>query len=247
MAAWYEDDDFWETWEPYLFSAQRLQKTPAEVDALVSHLELAAGASVLDLCCGVGRHSLEFARRGFVVTGVDRTRTYLDRCRAQAQVERLDVKFIESDARAFRSTATFDGAINMYTSFGYFEDPADDLRVAENVYESLKPGARLVLEMSGKEILARTFQERAWTENEDGSFCLEERRIRGGWDGVDSRWILLRDGKIWDGTVSTRSYGGSDHSNLLKRAGFNGVSLLGNLAGAPYDQNAERLIAVASK
>jgi SAM-dependent methyltransferase len=247
MAAWYEDDDFWETWEPYMFSAQRMQKTAAEVDALVGHMELAAGASVLDLCCGVGRHSLEFARRGFLVTGVDRTRAYLDRSRAQAQVERLDVKFIESDARAFRSPATFDGAINMYTSFGYFEDPADDSKMAQNLYESLRPGARLVIEMNGKEILARKFQERAWNQNDDGSLWLEERQIRGGWEGIDSRWILVRAGQIWQGTVSTRLYSGSELTNVLKCAGFSAVRLLGNLAGAPYDQNAERLIAVASK
>jgi SAM-dependent methyltransferase len=247
LVPWYDNDDFWETWEPYLFSARRLQNTPGEVDALIGHLELAPNASVLDLCCGVGRHSLEFARRGFAVTAVDRTRTYLERARAQAGAEGLKIEFIEADARAFLCSATFDGAINMFTSFGYFEDPAEDSKMAQNLYESLRPGARLVIEMNGKEILARKFQERAWNQNDDGSWSLEERQIRGGWEGIDSRWILVRAGQIWQGTVSTRLYSGSELTAVLKGAGFSAVRLLGNLAGAPYDQNAERLIAVASK
>ncbi len=247
MGAWYENDDFWETWEPYIFPAARLRNTPAEVNALIGHLQLAPGAAVLDFCCGVGRHSLEFARRGFAVTAIDRTRAYLERARAQADAEGLKIQFIQSDARAFHPSKTYDGAINMFTSFGYFGDPAEDLKVARILHESLRPGGRLVIDVNGKEILARKFEERAWNRHDDGSFGLEERQIRNGWDWVDSRWILVRGGKIWEGTVSTRLYSGAELRDLLKRAGFGAVNLLGNLAGAPYDHNAERLVAVATK
>jgi SAM-dependent methyltransferase len=77
MAAWYENDDFWETWAPYLFSQARLRNASGEVDQIIELLQLAPDASLLDFCCGVGRHCLEFARRGYAVTGVDRTRAYL--------------------------------------------------------------------------------------------------------------------------------------------------------------------------
>jgi SAM-dependent methyltransferase len=202
---------------------------------------------VLDFCCGVGRHSLEFASRGFAVTAIDRTRAYLERARRQAEAEGLKIDFIESDARAFHSARTFDAAINMFTSFGYFEDPEEDLKVARILHESLKPGGRLLIDVNGKEGLARKFQERTWTRHDDGSFGLEERKIRDGWDWVDSRWILIRGGKIWEGTVSTRLYSGAEIRELLKRAGFVDVRLFGSLAGGPYDNNAERLVAVAMK
>jgi SAM-dependent methyltransferase len=247
MVTWYENDDFWETWAPYLFSAARLRNTSSEVDGLIAILELEPGASILDFCCGIGRHSLEFARRGFAVTGVDRTHAYLDRGRAQAGAEGLKIEFIESDMRAFAPRMTFDAAISMFTSFGYFEDPAEDLRVAQTLHESLRPGGNLVIDLNGKEILARNFREREWRQHDDGTLGLEERRIRSGWDWIDSRWILVRGGTIWEGTISTRIYSGSEIAELLKRAGFGVVRLFGNLAGAPYDQNAERLIAVASK
>ena len=247
MAIWYENDDFWETWEPYLFPQARIRNTPREVDALIGLLELPQRASVLDFCCGIGRHSLDFARRGFVVTAIDRTRGYLDRARAQATAEGLKIDFIECDARAFHSANSFNAAINMFTSFGYFDDPAEDLKVARILYESLKPGGRLIIDLPGKEIVARQFQERVWARHDDGSYGLEERKIRDGWDRVDSRWILVRDGKVWEGTVSNRLYSGAEIRDLLKSAGFAAVRLLGNLAGAPYDHNAERLVAVATK
>jgi SAM-dependent methyltransferase len=247
MAAWYENDDFWETWAPYLFSQARLRNASAEVDQIIELLQLAPDASLLDFCCGVGRHCLEFARRGYAVTGVDRTRAYIERARAQSGAEGLTVEFVETDARAFRRPGAFDAAISMFTSFGYFEDPADDLKTAQVLHNALKPGGRLVIDILGKEVLARKFTERVWHQHEDGTFGLEERKIRSGWDWIDSRWILINAGKIWEGVVSTRIYSGAELVDLLKRAGFTGVRLHGNLSGGLYDQSAERLIAVASK
>ena len=87
---WHEQDGFWETVAPILFAERRWLDTPAEVDQVVSLLGIGSGAHILDLCCGVGRHSLELARRGFRVTGVDRTRPYLDRASKQAEAEGLD-------------------------------------------------------------------------------------------------------------------------------------------------------------
>jgi len=58
------------------------------------------GASVLDLCCGTGRHSLQLARLGFSVTAVDRTKTYLDEARTRAEVEKLEIQFVHEEQLA---------------------------------------------------------------------------------------------------------------------------------------------------
>ena len=67
---WYEQDTFWETFEPTMFGERRWSDAPTEVENAIALLNLQPGKAVLDLCCGVGRHSLELARRGFAVTGV---------------------------------------------------------------------------------------------------------------------------------------------------------------------------------
>jgi 2-polyprenyl-3-methyl-5-hydroxy-6-metoxy-1,4-benzoquinol methylase len=87
MPSWYEDDAFWRTFGPSMFTAERVSQTPAEVDAIASLLDLKPRVKLLDLGCGPGRHSLEFARRGFTVTGVDRTDDYLEVARQRAQSE----------------------------------------------------------------------------------------------------------------------------------------------------------------
>ena len=78
---WYENDVLWEKVERHIFSKWRLESATAEMDQLLELAGIAPGAAVLDLCCGVGRHSLELARRGFEVTAVDRTKLYLKRAR----------------------------------------------------------------------------------------------------------------------------------------------------------------------
>ena len=83
---------------------------------IVSLLKIDPGASILDLCCGPGRHSLELSRRGFSLTGVDRTKSYLEKARKQAETEGLKVEFIQEDMRSFCKSNTFDVVINLFTS-----------------------------------------------------------------------------------------------------------------------------------
>ncbi len=247
MSTWHEDDSFWEAFAPFLFTAERIERARVEVDSVIKLLGVQPGTRILDLCCGVGRHSIELARRGYAVTGVDRTHAYLERARQQAQAENLAIEFVESDMRAFSRPGAFDGATNLFTSFGYFEDPADDLKAARNLFEVLKPGARAVIDVLGKEVLARTFVPRTWESLPDGTLVLQEHKLRSGWDWIENRFLLIGHKRRREMTFSHRLYSGSELAALLRQAGFSEVALYGNLAGAPYDNRAERLVAVGSR
>ena len=245
MTVWHEEDAFWETMP--LFGAKQWEAASDEVEAIVYLLEIEPPGEILDLCCGVGRHSLEFARRGYRVTGVDRTASYLQVARDKAVDEGLQLDLVEEDMRSFVRTGSFDAAINLYTSFGYFEDPEEDRKVVENLFCSLKPGGRLVMEMMGKEILARVFLPRDWQELPDGSLFLQERHVACDWTWMENRWILVRDGERIEHTIGHRIYDAAGLRALLLGAGFESVSIYGSLAGARYDTSAQRLVAVARK
>lgn len=247
MTDWYDDDSFWETFQNYMFDPRRRALSVAEVDRMIALLALQSGAAVLDLCCGIGRHSLEFARRGFKMTGVDRTLPYLDQARASASKENLKIEFVLSDMREFSRPAAFDAALNFFSAFGYFENPADDARVARNLLDSLKPGGRLIVDMNGKEIMARKFRERDWDKGDDGAIVLEERRVLDGWKRIESRWTWVRGIERRSSTLVVRLYSGAELESLLREVGFREVSLYGSLGATPYDQNAQRLVAVATK
>lgn len=79
MANWFEDDSFWKSFDRFFFSQFRSSEiTSAEAENIIRLLEPSAGVAILHLCCGPGRHPLGFARRGFRMTGVDRTARYLE-------------------------------------------------------------------------------------------------------------------------------------------------------------------------
>ena len=114
MSEWHEQDSFWEIIAPKLFRKDHWENASTEVENIISLLEIDKSAHVLDLCCGLGRHSLELARQGFQVTGVDRTLKYIEEGSRRAKDEGLNVEFLQEDMRnfvRFTSTPTFSGNI----------------------------------------------------------------------------------------------------------------------------------------
>ena len=125
---WFEDDQFWLRFAPVMFDSQRWEETPLEVDGILRMADVPPAAAVLDSCCGVGRHSLEFARRGFSVTAVDRTGPYIEAARESAAAEGLDIEFLQQDVREFIRTGSFDLALNLFTSFGFFSSLDEEIK-----------------------------------------------------------------------------------------------------------------------
>ncbi|MHC4342276.1 MAG: class I SAM-dependent methyltransferase [Planctomycetota bacterium] len=242
MSEWFENLDFWDTMRPFLFEASRWERATDQVDGVVELLGLEEGARVLDLCSGPGRHSVELARRGFRVTAVDLNPAYLKELKSRSDA----IEAVECDMREFRREGEFDAALNLFSSFGYFQDPADDLKVMQNLHASLKKGGKLVLDMNGKETLARKFQPRHWDQLEDGSILLIEQKIHDGWSGNSLTWTLIRGTERKGFTLELRLYSGTEMARLMQKAGFEDVQLYGGFDGSPYDHEAKRLVAVAS-
>ncbi|HEY66101.1 MAG TPA: class I SAM-dependent methyltransferase [Caldilineae bacterium] len=247
MTKWHDDDTFWEQMRDRMFHHKRWEATSVEIDHVLALLNLPAAATILDMPCGPGRHALELARRGFRVTGVDRTVAYLDEARERAQEAGVNVEWIKADMRDFHLPGMFDAAINLFTSFGYFEDPAEDRQVAENFFTSLKPGGQLLMDMMGKEVLARIFRERDWHEEEDGTLFLEERQVTQNWSWIENRWIAIRGRQRVEFHLGHRLYSAAELTALLTSVGFTNVSAYGSLAGDPYDHTARRLVVLAHK
>jgi SAM-dependent methyltransferase len=245
MMDWFERDEDWKTMAPLLFNLVRWKTAPEEVKWVIDELGLEEGAKVLDLCCGVGRHSLQLARRGLTVTGVDRTALYLRTIAMTAEEDELELELVQEDMRTFCRPGAFDCAINLYTSFGYFEDPEDDRKVARNLAESLRPGGALVMDLMPKEVMARTFERRFWTTHQE-VLLLEERTLSQDWSWIRNRWIIIQpDGKRTQIDFGLRLYSASELRALLLSSGFAEVTCYGDWDKRPFDQQAERLLLVA--
>src|SRR5690242_16353173 len=165
---WYDDDSFWEAVAPVLFSEERCGEAARnEVEHALALLGAPPGARLLDLCCGPGRHAIALARRGFSVTGVDRTTAYLEDARRRSDQESLSIEFVRADMLDFCRRTAFDGVLNLFTSFGYFDSDKEERQVLSNIFESLKPNGRLIIDILSKEVLARKFQTRSWQSTVD--------------------------------------------------------------------------------
>jgi SAM-dependent methyltransferase len=146
--------------------------TRREVDFLVEALGLRGTETILDLACGGGRHSLELARRGFTVVGLDAAAPVLAHARARAAEEDLSVSFVQGDMRALTYQGRFDLALVMNSSVGFFDDAANAAAIA-GCARALAPGGRLLLQC------INPYQIEAYL-----------RDFRNGWYAIGAGYVL---------------------------------------------------------
>lgn len=244
--SWFSDEWFWKTYGPIMFDNDRMENSSYEADKIIEICGLKENYSVFDCCCGMGRHSISLAEKGCRVTGLDLSETYLGMAEKEAEIRNVTVDFIHKDARNIDFENQFDCVINMFTSFGYFEDPDDDLILLKKLHKSLKPGGTLFMEMTGKEVLARDFEERVWFERE-GIKILLEYSVDLNWTELCNRWLFFQNDKMTEYSFSHRIFSAAEMAEMLWKAGFSEIDIYGNFEQGEYDHKAVNLILVAHK
>lgn len=246
MTEWFEDESFWNTLFPFMFSERKFEAAKDEVAGVLNLVNLVEG-DVLDLGCGPGRNSVALAKEGFHVTGVDLSPSLLQKAMGLAQAESVDVEWVQDDMRRFIRPETFDLVINIFTSFGYFDDKNDDLAVLRNIHQSLREGGALVMELMSKEVLARGFLPTSSEELADGRLLVERREVCEDWTRLKNQWTVIENDKATTFRFEHTVYSGQELRDRLLDAGFGDVKLFGGLDGSEYGLNARRLVAVARK
>jgi ubiquinone/menaquinone biosynthesis C-methylase UbiE len=246
MREWFENELFWRELYPYMFDERRFAQADKQVRNILKLTGIRRGA-VLDLCCGPGRHSVALAKRGFQVTAVDRTRFLLNKARRHARSARAKIEFVHSDMREFVRPGAYRLVLNLWTSFGYFDKKDDDRRALRNMFVSLQPRGVCVIDVFGKERLAKIMQASHATRHADGSLMVELHEIFDDWTRIRNEWILIKRNKVRSFKFHHTLYSGQELKDLLRQAGFAEVKLYGEFDGQPYGPDAPRLIAVARK
>jgi SAM-dependent methyltransferase len=214
------------------------------VDSLIGRLRPPSGASMLDLGCGAGRHAMQLAARGFDVTGLDLAAGSIEAARAS---EGPRLRFRRHDMRVPFGRAAFDYVFSFFTSFGYFDDPAEQLTVVRNMARALKPGGRLVLDYLNVryaedhltpqdvvEVDGVVYQIRRWTDG-----CRFFKRIVVH-DGGDGRPLEYRE--------QVARFSLADFERMFAFYGLEITELYGDYRLGAYDaRTSPRLVLIAGK
>ena len=239
------------SWQEYFDShALRYMQNPftygtlKEIDFLVEELALPKGSRILDIGCGTGRHSIELAKHGYIVTGVDISTGMLTEAEAAARDEGVEIELVNVNATEYRSEPVFDAAICLcegaFCLLGEGDDSHErDLTILRNTFTSMKPGGKFVMTaLNGYKPLREYTQE----DIDRGIFdplTLVETHLM---EKDDSEDILV---------VRERSYTPPELVLLFRIAGFKVENVWGGTAGnwgkRPLDLDEMEVMIVARK
>jgi len=256
---WYEDFfygvslDLWR-------KAISPKQTKSEADFLVTVLSCDKGSHLLDVPCGNGRLSLELARRGYRLTGVDLAEEFVDEARSSATSLSKDqppatgggsdpvaqAEFILGDMRRIEGEAIYDGAYCFGNSFGFL-DYAGMESFLSGVARALRPGARFIIEtgMAAESVISK-FEAESSHQIED-ILCTIKEQYLAEESCIDTEYVFEQNGKIESRYAKHWIYTVAEIRRMVERAGFEVLNLYGSLKREPYTLGADELFVIARR
>lgn len=231
--------DFFPDFRP-VFGIVSPKATAEQTRYIMKKLHLKPGASFLDCPCGVGRISLPLARKGVRVTGVDIMPSYLGEVHKKAARQGLKISLIHGDMRRINFKNQFNGAGNIWTSFGFFAKESDNQLVIKKIYQALKPGGRFLLHVINRDWIIAHFEAKGWFEVK-GMRVLEERSLDYRTSTLIGTWHFIRDGREAVHEIPLRLYSYHELYRMFEAAGFADIQGYGSIKDEPVTRN-QRMI-----
>lgn len=247
-----QTEEWFERWfrnELYLkLYAHRDRAEATHCVELILRATAAAGhvpSHALDLACGPGRHSITLAQRGLQVTAVDLSPTLLGHALTAAAKEGVEdhIRFLRSDMRHITFHQEFDLAVQLFTSFGYFDSPADDFLVLERVRQALRPGGYYALDVLNEQQLRSSLlnSSRKWVDDLE---VVEHRQIVD--DRVEKTITIHAGAEQMEFHESVRLYPPDTLAQMLNDAGLVPVEWFGDYHGSAFHpRHSARMLVIA--
>ncbi|NPV50648.1 MAG: methyltransferase domain-containing protein [Candidatus Methanofastidiosum sp.] len=231
MAKWYEElfENYAQTYETEVFT----KGTIGEIDFIEKEIKKDKSKKILDIGCGTGRHSIELAKRGHNVTGIDLSECMLEMAKQKAKVAKVKVEFIKADARYLKFEKEFDLALILCEGgFSLMETDEMNYMILQSASRSLKDNGKLILTtLNGLFPLYHSVKDFINSNSVDGksqdnTFDLMTFRDKSIIEITDD------DGNTKKIKANERYYVPSEMMWLLKSLGFKKVDIYGCKLGA---------------
>jgi SAM-dependent methyltransferase len=230
------------------------QQTRAEADFLIKALQCDASSHLLDVPCGNGRLSFELAGRGYLVTGIDISKEFIQEAMSRlsppADAGGTDliapVEFLLGNMRNIAGEAIYGGAYCFGNSFGFLAY-ADMESFLGGVARALKPGARFVIEtgMAAESIIPK-FEAEASHQIEDILLTIKEQYLAEE-SCIDTEYVFERNGQSESRLAKHWIYTTAEIRRMLERAGFEVLNLYGSLKIEPFLLGSDELFVIARR
>lgn len=228
---------------PLIYSHRDDSAATGEVRRLVDLLGLfGKRASILDVCCGGGRHTVELVRLGFEVKALDLSPALLELAAARPELAGC---LVRSDMRALGFSPGFDLVTNLFTSFGYFTEAGENERALAEMVRVLRPGGRLVMDHINRPTLEAGLVARDTVTRKD--LTIHQRRRIEGNRVIKEIEVIKEDGETHQWCENVRIFQPSELEALFQAHGLGKVEFYGTFDGKDLAEDSPRMIAVATR
>jgi SAM-dependent methyltransferase len=252
---WFKE---WFNTQEYLDLYKHRDDTDAAkiIKLLFENIKLPKNAKVLDLACGNGRHSVLFAKKGFSVTGIDLSGYLISKAEEKRKKEYSKyskrLKFEIGDMRHIRHKNEFNLVVNLFSSFGYFDNEKDNFDVLKSIARALVHGGYFFLDFLNSGYLLNNLVPYD-VKKERGKTIVQIRSFINGF--VEKNIIIIKNnpsaGKspvVNRYKEKIRLYSISDFRKMFAQNGLNILKVFGSYSGNSYNnEKSERLIILAQK
>lgn len=206
-------------------------ETKEEVTRMEALLNLKPHLKVIDIGCGTGRHSIEFASRGYKVVGTDVAEGYLKTAMETAKERKLNIDFRLERGSEIKEENIFDFTLAYYHTLGFMEDKELHNHF-QRIFKALKPGGKLLLRTAGPKVTPSMKEEhiRNWAEK-DNIYILSEKYMENGYRIEKCITIDIDKNEITEFHEKQKAFALSEVINLLKNSGFKKINCYRTLQG----------------
>jgi SAM-dependent methyltransferase len=226
------------------------------LEQILGQLGVQKGSRLLDAPCGIGRHAVHFALRGWQVVGLELVPAYVKRAEELARELgagrnlSLRVGDIREVGSIMEDEEPFDAILNLLTSIGYWDDETD-LSILIQFHHLASSRGVLLVDTINRDYVIRHFQSTSFEEYGTVAY-LEERRLDLESSRIRSRWTFFnKQGDDLKRTltvdISQRIYSPHELRDLLEKAGWRGVKVYSGWDLKPLSSDVYRLLAVGRK
>ena len=244
MKEWFKD---WFNTEEYLnvYRHRNEQDAKELIELILENINIHLGCNIHDLACGAGRHSILFAQRGYKVSAVDLSKNLLKVALDAAIKAKVKINFIKADLRNLCIKPKFDLVVNLFTSFGYFDEDNENFKLFERTFYFLNNNGYFILDFFNKDYLERNIVPRSEDDIDQGRI-IQERRIEG--KRVIKKITIYKNGREQHFLESVRIYSKDELMYEIERKGFKIEKIFGGVRGRTFDlETSPRIIIIARK